>query len=106
MPFTGIRPLDYTGIDGQTESLFIRPGHDWVPQLLAGHLPEVLHDASRRLRIAGLRHVVAVPDGPHDCTRVAAALLMNTTAFDRRAALARIALIGSHRIPSTEEETA
>jgi CRISPR-associated protein Csx17 len=106
MPFTGVRPLDYTGVEGQTESLFVRPGHDWVPQLLAGHLPEVLHDASRRLRIAGLRHVVRVPDGPYDGARLASALLMNTTTSDRRAALARIALIGSHRIPSIEEEPA
>lgn len=107
LPFTGVKPLDYSSIDDQTESLFVRPGHDWVPQLLAGHLPEVLHDATRRLHLAGLRHVVNVPDGPWDGTRLAAALLMNTTAPDRRSALSRIALIRAHRmIPSIEEEIA
>lgn len=84
----------------------MRPGHEWAAQVIAGHIPEVLHEASRRLRIAGLRHVVTVPSAPYEGTRLAAALLMNTTASDRRAALSRVAVIGSHRITPIQEATA
>ena len=66
----------------------------------------MLRDASRRLRIGGLRHVVTVPDAPYDGTRLAAALLMNTAAADRRAALSRVAVVGSHRITPRQEATA
>lgn len=104
--FTAATPLDYTSMDGTPETLFVRPGHEWPVQLIAGHIPEVLRDASRRLRIAGLRYVVTVPDAPYDGTRLAAALLMNTHLSDRRAALSRVAVIGSHRTPSTQEATA
>ena len=101
--FTSPTPLNYTGADGNPESLFVRPDHEWAAQLIAGHIPEVLHDASRRLRIAGPRHVVTVPDAPFDGTRLAAALLINIAIADRRAALSRIAVVGSHRITSTQE---
>ncbi len=104
--FTSATPLDFTSIDGDPESLFVRPGHEWAAQLIAGHIPDVLRDASRRLRIGGLRHVVTVPDAPYGGTRLAAALLMNTTASDRRAALSRVAVVGSHRITSIQEATA
>ncbi|MEZ5130337.1 MAG: type I-U CRISPR-associated protein Csx17 [Mycobacterium sp.] len=105
LPFTGARPLDYTTHDGQRATLLIRPGHDWIPQLAAGHVTEVLQDATRRLRIAGLPHVIAVPGAMLDGTRAAGALLMTTPPSDRRTALARIAVIGSHRSATTQEET-
>jgi CRISPR-associated protein Csx17 len=106
LPFTSAIPLDYTSIDNNPDSLFVRPGHEWAAQLIAGHIPNVLNDASRRLRIAGLRHVVTVPGASYDGTRLAAALLMNTATSDRRAALSRVAVIGSHRTPSIQEATA
>ena len=106
LPFTSAIPLDYTSIDNNPDSLFVRPGHEWAAQLIAGHTPNVLNDASRRLRIAGLRHVVTVPGASYDGTRLAAALLMNTATSDRRAALSRVAVIGSHRTPSIQEATA
>ena len=104
--FTSATPLHYTSTDGKPESLFVRPGHEWAAQLIAGHIPDVLLDASRRLRIGGLRHVVTVPDAPYDGTRLAAALLMSTAAADRRAALSRVAVVGSHRITPIQEATA
>jgi CRISPR-associated protein Csx17 len=81
--FTSAIPLHYTSDDGNSQSLFVRPDHGWAAQLIAGHIPDVLRDASRRLRIAGLRRVVTVPDAPYDGTRLAAVLLMNTTEADR-----------------------
>jgi CRISPR-associated protein Csx17 len=104
--FTCATPLDYTSADGISESLLVRPGHEWSAQLMAGHTAEVLRDASRRLRIAGLRRVVTIPNAPYDGTRLAATLLMNTHLFDRRAALSHVAVIGSHRTPPTQEATA
>jgi CRISPR-associated protein Csx17 len=104
--FASTTPLDYTSLDGEVRSLVVRPGHEWPGLLIAGHVPDVLRDASRRLRIAGLRHVITVPGAPHDGTRLAAALLMNTQTSDRRAALNRVAVVGSHRSAPMEEETA
>jgi len=104
--FTGATPLEYMDTDGEPRSLFVRPGHDWPGRLLAGHITDVLHDASRRLRIAGLRDVVTVPDSSYDGTRLAAALLMSTRTSDRRAALNRVAVVGSHRTLPMQEETA
>lgn len=104
--FTSTTPLDYTSLDGQAQALVVRPGHEWPGQLIAGHVPAVLCDASRRLRIAGLRHVITVPTAAHDGTRLAAALLMSTQTSDHRAALNRVAVVGSHRTAPIEEETA
>ncbi len=104
--FTSATPLDYASIDGKQESLFVRPDHEWAAQLIAGHIPDVLRDASRRLRIAGLRYVVTVPDAPYRGTRLAAALLMNTALADRHAALSRVAVVGSHRITPKQEAPA
>jgi CRISPR-associated protein Csx17 len=104
--FMSAIPLHYTSADGNPQSLFVRPDHEWAAQLIAGHIPDVLRDASRRLRIAGLRYVVTVPDAPYDGTRLAAALLMNTTEADRRTALRRVAVVGTHRITPIQEATA
>lgn len=93
--FTGAAPLDYTNTDGEARSLFVRPGHEWPSRLIAGHVGAVLQDASRRLRIAGLRHVVTVCGDSYDGRRLAAALLLTTKTSDRRAALGRIAVVGS-----------
>jgi len=103
--FTGADPLEYTNTDGERRSLFVRPGHDWPSRLIAQHVGPVLHDASRRLRIAGLRHVVAVHGGPHDGRRLAAALLLTTKTSDRWAALARVAVVGTQRIEQQQEVT-
>lgn len=105
LPFTSPTTLHYTSVDGDPESLFVRPGFEWVAQLIAGHLPEILRDASRRLRIAGLRHVVGIPDAPYDGTRLATALLMHTTVFDRRSALSRVAVTGTPRTTPRQEAT-
>ena len=98
--------MDLTTAIILSESLFVRPDHQWCAQLIAGHIPDVLADASRQLRIVGLRHVVTVPDAPYDGTRLAGALLMNTATADRRAALDRVAVVGSHRITPRQEATA
>lgn len=103
--FASAMPLRYTSAIGNPQSLFVRPDHGWAAKLIAGHVPDVLHDASRRLRIAGLRHVVSVSDAPHDSTRLAAALLMNTTEADRRTALNRVAVVGEHRTAPIQEAT-
>jgi CRISPR-associated protein Csx17 len=103
--FTSATTLRYTGVDGDPDSLFVRSGHEWAAQLIAGHIPDVLRDASRRLHIAGLRHVINVPDAPYDGTRLAAALLMTTTVADRRTALSRVAVVGTQRITPIQEAT-
>lgn len=104
LPFAGVRPLAYTAIDGQPGSLFVRPGHDWIPQLLAGHIGAVLGDAARRLHLAGVPHVVTVPNAAVDGRRIAASLLMTAKPSDRRIALSRIALIGSTKHITTPKE--
>jgi CRISPR-associated protein Csx17 len=104
--FTSAKPLPYTSAEGNPQSLFVRPDHEWAAQLIAGHIPDVLLDASRRLRIAGLRHVVTVPDAPYDGTRLAAALLLHATEADRRTALNRVAVVGTHRTTPIKEATA
>lgn len=101
--FTGAAPLDYTNIDGEARSLFVRPGHDWPSRLIAGHGGAVLQDASRRLRIAGLRHVVTVCGDAYDGRRLAAALLLTAKTSDRLAALRRVAVVGSQRIEQSQE---
>ncbi|MCG5432773.1 type I-U CRISPR-associated protein Csx17 [Mycobacterium sp. MYCO198283] len=104
--FAAARPLAYTDLDGALSSLFVRPGHRWPGQLLAGHTTEVLQDASRRLRLAGLRHVISVPSVAYDGVRLAAALLMTTPTSDRQVALGRVAVVRSRPAPSIEEESA
>ncbi|MBS4729900.1 type I-U CRISPR-associated protein Csx17 [Mycobacterium sp. SM1] len=101
--FTGAAPLGYSNADGERRSLFVRPGHEWPSRLIAGHVPAVLQDASRRLRIAGVRHVVGVPGAPYEGTRLAAMLLLTTTNSDRRAALSRVAVVGTHRTELAQE---
>ncbi|WP_204080883.1 type I-G CRISPR-associated protein Cas8g1/Csx17 [Mycobacterium riyadhense] len=101
--FTGAAPLDYVNTDGDSRSLFVRPGHNWPSGLIAGHIGAVLQDAVRRLRIAGLRHVAAIHGRSHDGRRLAAALLLTTKTSDRRAALNRVAVVGSQRIEQPQE---
>ncbi|KZS72105.1 type I-U CRISPR-associated protein Csx17 [Mycobacterium kansasii] len=103
--FTGAVPLDYVNTDGESRSLFVRPGHDWPSRLIAGQVGAVLRDASRRLRIAGVRHVVSVRGGSFDGRRLAAALLFTTKTSDRRAALGRVAVVGSHHTKLVQEVT-
>lgn len=103
--FTGANPLEYTNTGGERRSLFVRPGHEWPSRLIADHVGVVLHDASRRLRVAGLRHVAAAHCSSHDGRRLAAALLFTTTTSDRRAALGRVAVVGSQRTEQQQEVT-
>lgn len=63
----------------------------------------MLEDASRRLRIAGLPYVAVVRGGFHDGRRLAAALLLTAKTSDRRAALGRVAVVGSQRIEQLQE---
>lgn len=103
LPFAGAEPLDYTSTDGERRSLFVRPGHEWPSRLIAGHIQGVLHDASRRLHIAGLLHVVTVRGGFYDGRRLAVALLLTTRTSDRRAALSRVAVVGPQQIEQLQE---
>ncbi|WP_024805789.1 type I-U CRISPR-associated protein Csx17 [Nocardia sp. BMG51109] len=104
LPFSGAKPFPYTTIDGVGKTLLVRPGHDWVAQLTAGHTDRVLRDASRRLRIARLRQVVTLPSTELDGSRLAAALLFTSPPADRRAGLARVAVIGTpHPLSPTKE---
>lgn len=103
--FTGAAPLDYVNTDGESRSLVVRPGHDWPSRLIAGQVGAVLQDASRRLRIAGVRHVVSVRGNAFDGRRFAAALLLTIKTSDRRAALSRVAVVGSHQTELVQEVT-
>jgi len=105
MLFTGMAPFDYANTEGEQRSLFARPGHEWPSRLIAGHVQAVLDDASRRLHIAGLRHVVTVHGCLYDGRRLAGALLLTTKTADRRLALSRIAVVGAQRIQQPEEAT-
>ncbi len=56
-------------------------------------LAEVLGDAARRLRIAGLRHVIDPRSGDRDGMALAAVLLLRISDPDRAAALRRVAAL-------------
>jgi len=87
LPFTGVGPLTLPG------EVLLRPGTEWPAQLLAGRTVEVLTDAARRLRIAGLPHVITPVDTPHEGARLAAVLLLRVPDGDRLDALRRVAVL-------------
>jgi CRISPR-associated protein Csx17 len=87
LPFTGIGPLRLP-----TEIL-LRPGSEWPVLLRAGQAARVLHDAARRLRIAGLPRVIAPVTAAHDGARLAAVLLLHVPDSGRLAALRRVAVL-------------
>lgn len=87
LPFTGVGPLTLPG------GVLLRPGAGWPAQLLAGRTAEVLTDAARRLRIAGLPHVITPGAAPHEGARLAAVLLLRVPDGDRLDALRRVAVL-------------
>lgn len=88
LPFTGTTPVRLP----EKEAL-LRPGSEWPVLLSAGRTSEVLADAARRLRIAGLRDVITPGAAPYDGARLAAILMMRVPDGDRQAALRRIAFL-------------
>lgn len=87
LPFTGATPVRLP------EKALLRPGSEWPVLLGAGRTSEVLADAARRLRIAGLRDVITPASAPHDGDRLAAALLLRVPDDERLAALRRVAVV-------------
>lgn len=87
LPFTGTGPLAVPG------GVLLRPGTEWPAQLLAGRTVEVLTDAARRLRIAGLPYVITPGAAPHEGARLAAVLLLRVLDRDRLDALLRVAVL-------------
>jgi len=87
LPFTGTTPIRLT------EEALLRPGSEWPVLLSAGRTTEVLADAARRLRIAGLRDVITPASSRHDGDRLAAMLLLRVPDGDRVAALRRVAVL-------------
>ncbi|MGH3784646.1 MAG: type I-G CRISPR-associated protein Cas8g1/Csx17 [Pseudonocardiaceae bacterium] len=88
LPFTGTTPIRLT----EKEAL-LRPGSEWPVLLSAGRTAEVLADAARRLRIAGLRDVITPESARRDGDRLAAVLLLRVPDGDRLAALRRVAVL-------------
>lgn len=106
LPFTGTRALRVPDADGNTMEILLRPGSRWPVLLAAGRITEVLDDAARRLRIAGLRHVIAPAGTTHDGKRLAAVLLLRVPDHDRAAALRRVAALPETPVPPNQEITA
>jgi CRISPR-associated protein Csx17 len=94
LPFTGTGPLRLP------KEIPLRPGSEWPVLLCAGQVARVLHDAARRLRIAGLPRVIAPATAMHDGARLAAVLLLRVPDSDRLAALRRVAVLPE---PTTEQ---
>ncbi|MGH3933933.1 MAG: type I-G CRISPR-associated protein Cas8g1/Csx17 [Pseudonocardiaceae bacterium] len=88
LPFTGTTPVRLP----EKEAL-LRPGSEWPVLLSAGRTSDVLTDAARRLRIAGLRDVITPESARHDGDRLAAVLLLRVPDGDRVAALSRVAVL-------------
>jgi CRISPR-associated protein Csx17 len=88
LPFTGTTPVHLP----EKETL-LRPGSEWPALLGAGRTSEVLTDAARRLRIAGLRDVITPESARHTGDRLAAVLLLRISDGDRLAALHRVAVV-------------
>jgi CRISPR-associated protein Csx17 len=88
LPFIGATPVRLT----EKEAL-LRPGSEWPVLLSAGRTAEVLADAARRLRIAGLHQVITPGAASHEGARLAAVLLMRVPHGDRAAALRRVAVL-------------
>jgi CRISPR-associated protein Csx17 len=94
LPFTGTSPINLP------DRVLLRPGSGWPALLHAGRVAEVFADATHRLRIAGLRHVITPGAAPYDGARFAAVLLMRVPDHDRLVALRRVAVVPD---PSTEQ---
>jgi CRISPR-associated protein Csx17 len=92
LPFTGTGLLRVP-TDSGAKNVLVRPGPQWPVLLAAGRIAEVLGDAARRLRIAGLRHVIDPRSGDRDGMALAAVLLLRISDPDRAAALRRVAAL-------------
>lgn len=88
LPFTGTGPLRLPD-----KLIVVRPGSHWPALLQADRTAEVLTDAARRLRIAGLRQVITPATAPYDGARLAAVLMMRVPDGDRLAALRSVAVL-------------
>ena len=87
LPFTGTGPIRLP------DAALLRPGSEWPAMLQAGHTAEVLADAARRLRIAGLRQVITPGAASYEGARLAAVLMVRVPDGDRLAALRRVAVL-------------
>jgi CRISPR-associated protein Csx17 len=94
LPFTGIDPIRLPG------KVLVRPASEWPGLLQAGRTREVLADAARRLRIAGLRQVITPGAALYEGARLAAVLMMRVPNHDRLDALRRVAVLPD---PSTKQ---
>jgi CRISPR-associated protein Csx17 len=73
LPFTSASTLRVPTEDDPRRQASLRPGADWPVLLAADRVGEVLSDAARRLRIAGLRQVIAPTGADLDGRRLAPA---------------------------------
>lgn len=102
LPFTGAGPVVLPAEDGGHHSALLRPGANWPVLLAAGRAQDVLADATLRLRLAGVRHVVrATGPGAIAAERLAALLLLRVPDGARLAALRRVADLPSPLPSST-----
>jgi CRISPR-associated protein Csx17 len=84
-PFFGAEALQLrlNDDDESERDVLLRPGQDWIPRLIAGHVHDVAADARRRMRIAGIRCLPG-PTTHLDGQRVAATLLAPLTRRTRQ----------------------
>ena len=92
VPFTADGLVEITGPDG-TIRMRLLPDRTWPGLLHAEHIDRVLADATRRIRINGLRHVIAPGGTAIPGERLAALLLVRTSPETRRSALARVTVL-------------
>jgi CRISPR-associated protein Csx17 len=88
LPFTGTARIRLPD-----KAALLRPSSTGPMLLQAGRSAEVLADAARRLRIAGLRQVIIPGAARYEGTRLAAVLLMRVPDDERLAALRRVAVL-------------
>ncbi len=98
LPFTGTTAVHLPG-----KEALLRPGSEWPALLSAGRTSEVLADAARRLRIAGLRDVITPASARHDGDRLAAVLLLRVPDHERVTALSRSAVFPDLTIDQNQE---
>jgi CRISPR-associated protein Csx17 len=92
VPFTGDGHVEFATPEGVLRMRLL-PGPSWPGLLRAGHSDRVLDDAARRLRINGLRQVIAPAASTIPGDQLAGVLLARTTPATRTAALGRVAVL-------------
>ncbi|MFF0147009.1 CRISPR-associated protein Csx17 [Amycolatopsis sulphurea] len=100
LPFASTAPLELPREDGGTTQIRLRPGNAWPAQLIAGHVPDVLDNAARRLTITGIPQVLRPPEARISGDRLTAVLLFRISERDRIRALNRISVL-----PTPERST-